>query len=261
MRYLTSSEVIELHRRMIEQSGGTEGVRDHSALDSAVAEPQTNMGARNLYRKTPDKAAALGVALIKNRPFVDGNKRIGHAATEVFLRLNGYEIWAPTEEQDRIIRSLAAGQSSPEAFAAWLQSRLVYSVEKALIDAVGRCFSEADRQAALDALVTVPGIIQMSIVLLAYGDLTQLKSLAETGKRDFRDVAIQFDAQFGMAPCELNRRSRELGLPDSWQSDFSAAHTEQQVKEFVAFEIIRPFEQINGSMRCRTTWASWERRG
>src|SRR3569623_2569026 len=140
MRYLTSSEVIELHRRVIEQSGGAAGVRDHGALDSAVAEPQTTVGSRDYYRKTPDKAAALGVALIKNRPFVDGNQRIAHAATEVFLRLNGYEIWAPTKEQDRIIRSLAAGQSSPEAFAAWLQSRLVYSVRTALIDAVGRCF-------------------------------------------------------------------------------------------------------------------------
>ena len=136
MRYLTSSEVIELHRRVIEQSGGVEGVRNHSDLDSAVAEPRPPVGARDYNRKTPDKAAALGVALIKNSPFVYGNQRIGHAATEVFLRRNGYEIWAPTEEQDRIIRNLAAGQSSPEAFAAWLDRRLGFCFQSAVIDAV-----------------------------------------------------------------------------------------------------------------------------
>jgi death-on-curing protein len=60
-----------------------------------------------------EKASALGFALIKNHPFLDGNKRIGHAAMEVFLVLNGFEISAPVEEQEQIILQVASSAISP----------------------------------------------------------------------------------------------------------------------------------------------------
>src|SRR5487761_1083526 len=118
MRYLTLEEVLELHRRVIAQSGGAQGVRDQGALESALAQPLMAFSGRNLYPKTADKAGALGFSLVKNHPFVDGNKRMGHAVMEVFLRLNGYEIWAPCEEQEQVILSLAAGRRSREDFTA-----------------------------------------------------------------------------------------------------------------------------------------------
>ena len=72
-----------------------------------------------------EKAATLGYLLTQNHPFVDGNKRLGHAAMEVFLILNGYEINAPASEQENIIMRVAAGKLSHEAFAQWLQSHIV----------------------------------------------------------------------------------------------------------------------------------------
>ena len=72
------------------------------ALESALAQPQMTFGGEDLYPTLVDKAAALGYALIKNHPFLDGNKRTGHAAMEVFLVLNGYEIHADVEEQEHV---------------------------------------------------------------------------------------------------------------------------------------------------------------
>ena len=91
-RSLTLVEVLELHRRIIEQSGGAAGVRDLGALESAIAQPLMTFGGEDLYLSVAKKAGALGFSLIMNHPFVDGNKRIGHGAMEVFLILNGLEI-------------------------------------------------------------------------------------------------------------------------------------------------------------------------
>jgi death-on-curing protein len=72
-----------------------------------------------------DKAAALGYALIKNHPFLDGNKRTGHAAMEVFLVLNGYEIHATVDEQEHVIFQVAASEINREEFTAWLRTHTV----------------------------------------------------------------------------------------------------------------------------------------
>ncbi|MEL7246581.1 MAG: Fic family protein, partial [Cyanobacteria bacterium J06573_2] len=84
IRYLVLIEVIELHRQIIEQSGGALGIRDLGALESALAQPYMTFGGEELYPKLVDKASAIGFSLVMNHPFIDGNKRIGHAAMEVF---------------------------------------------------------------------------------------------------------------------------------------------------------------------------------
>jgi len=94
VRYLTLNEVPELHGQIISQSGGTAGVLNLNALESAFAQPRMSFGDTDLYPTIPEKASSLGFPLIKNHPFVDGNKRSGHAAMEVFLVLNGFEIRA-----------------------------------------------------------------------------------------------------------------------------------------------------------------------
>jgi len=80
VRYLSLGEVLELHRRIIEATGGSPGLRDLAALESVVAQPRMTFGGADLHPDLASKAAALGFALIKNHPFVDGNKRVGHAA-------------------------------------------------------------------------------------------------------------------------------------------------------------------------------------
>ncbi|MDQ3753577.1 MAG: type II toxin-antitoxin system death-on-curing family toxin [Acidobacteriota bacterium] len=125
MRYLTLSEVLELHRRIIERSGGAAGLRDAGMLESALAQPRMTFGGEDLYPGLIEQAAALGFSLIKNHPFVDGNKRISHAAMEVFLMLNGCEINAPVDEQESIILRLSSGEMERDEFVNWLHIRVV----------------------------------------------------------------------------------------------------------------------------------------
>ena len=98
MRYLTLGEVVELRRRFLQASGGTPGIRDLGALDSAVAQARATFGGSDLYPTVVEKAAALCFSLVQSHPFVDGNQRVGHAAMETFLVLNGAEIDAAVDE-------------------------------------------------------------------------------------------------------------------------------------------------------------------
>jgi death on curing protein len=128
MRYLTLDEVLELHRQVLAQSGGAAGVRDPGGLDSALAQPRMTFDGADLYPTLADKAAALGFSLIANHPFVDGNKRIGHAAMEVFLVLNGWQLSAAVDEQEQVILAVAAGRWRREEFTAWVRSHMIPGV-------------------------------------------------------------------------------------------------------------------------------------
>jgi death-on-curing protein len=124
VRHLSIGEVLELHARILEKTGGAIGVRDHPALESSLAQPHQTFDGEELYPSVPDKAAALGYFLVRNHPFVDGNKRIGHAAVEVTLVLNGFELSASVGEQEQIMLSLAAGTMSRQEFTTWVIQHL-----------------------------------------------------------------------------------------------------------------------------------------
>jgi len=121
MRYLSIAEVLDLHERLLVESGGASGVRDLGALESSVAQPHATFGGEDLYPDLIAKAAALCYSLVMNHPFVDGNKRIGHAAMETFLVLNGHEIQCHVDEQEGVILQLAAGDLSRNAFTQWVR--------------------------------------------------------------------------------------------------------------------------------------------
>jgi len=125
MRYLSLQEVISLHSLIIAQSGGSSGLRDRGALESAVAQPEASFDGEDLYPDLSSKAAALGHSLIQNHPFIDGNKRIGHGAMEVFLLLNGHEIDASVDEQETIIIGVASGKISRIELSEWLHKHVV----------------------------------------------------------------------------------------------------------------------------------------
>lgn len=120
MRYLTLGELIQLHGRLIEQSGGAGGIRDLGLAESALAQPQMSFGGKDLYATLAEKAAALCFSLVMNHPFVDGNKRIGHAAMETFLVLNGYELDADIDDSESVILRLAAGELGRLPFTEWV---------------------------------------------------------------------------------------------------------------------------------------------
>ncbi len=121
IRFLSLVEILDLHHQIIQQSGGAMGIRDLGALESAVAQPRMTFGGEDLYPTIVDKASALGFSIVMNHPFIDGNKRTGHAAMEIFLVLNELEINASTDEQERVILALASGELDRDAFTKWLQ--------------------------------------------------------------------------------------------------------------------------------------------
>ena len=89
MRYLSISEILELHDRIISSTGGSRGIRDINALLSAVNQPRQTFDQKDLYPDIVMKAAALCFSLVMNHPFIDGNKRVGIMGTSVlFLYLN-----------------------------------------------------------------------------------------------------------------------------------------------------------------------------
>ena len=126
MRYLSLGEILELHDKIIDVSGGARGIRDMRALESAINQPRLTFNQIDLYADVVTKAAALCFFLVMNHPFIDGNKRVGHAAMETFLILNGFEIEASVDEQEPVILELASGKLTREIFTAWLNDHVAH---------------------------------------------------------------------------------------------------------------------------------------
>lgn len=126
MRYLSLAEILFLHKEVITSSGGTGGIRDLGGLESAINQPRITFDQKELYPDLVSKASALCFSIIRNHPFIDGNKRAGHAAMEVFLFLNGFEIKACIEEQEKTFLDLAAGKLDRENFTIWIKNHIAY---------------------------------------------------------------------------------------------------------------------------------------
>jgi death on curing protein len=121
MRYLSLGEIVDLHQSLLDQTGGSAGIRDLAGLESALAQPRATFGGTDLHRTIVQKAAALAFSLALNHPFVDGNKRVAHAAMEVFLLMNSWELVGTVDEQERLMLDLADGQMTREQLTAWLE--------------------------------------------------------------------------------------------------------------------------------------------
>jgi death-on-curing protein len=125
MNYLDLNEVLTLHAALIRASGGSPGLLDRGALESALAQPRMTFGGAELYPTLIEKAAALAYSLALNHAFVDGNKRIAQAAMEALLLRNGQEVAATVDEQEGIFLNLAAGQLGRDEFTDWLARHIV----------------------------------------------------------------------------------------------------------------------------------------
>ena len=121
MRSLSLDQVLRLHARIIETSGGGTGLRDLGRLQSALAQPLASYDGEDLYPDLLSKAAAFAFSLVQGHPFVDGNKRIGHASLEVALLLNGYEIIADVDDQECIVLGVASGEVDLDSFTVWVR--------------------------------------------------------------------------------------------------------------------------------------------
>jgi death-on-curing protein len=119
--YLSLEQVLELHRLQVRSFGGSGGLRDRGALEAALGRPQATFGGEDLYPDAEAKAAALLHSLVMNHPFVDGNKRIGASAAELFLNVNGAFLLSEDEELVETTLAVARGEIGAEALAIWLR--------------------------------------------------------------------------------------------------------------------------------------------
>lgn len=125
MKKLTKEQIILLHRELIKETGGTDGIRDEGLLDSALNAPFQSFDGVDSFPSIQQKAARLGFGLIKNHAFVDGNKRIGTHAMLVFLALNGIDIDYTQEELSDTILSIASGDCTFESLVKWIANHQI----------------------------------------------------------------------------------------------------------------------------------------
>ena len=125
MNILTKAQILSLHESLIADSGGLQGIRDEGLLDSAINTPFQSFGGTEFYPTIDDKAARLGYGLIKNHPFIDGNKRIGTHAMLVLLEINQISVEYEDDDLIATILAIAAGELTSEDLLSWLQNHII----------------------------------------------------------------------------------------------------------------------------------------
>lgn len=120
MKRLSIPQIVMMHSALIKETGGLDGIRDENLLDSAVNAPFQTFGGEYVYKTLEAKAARLGYSLVKNHPFVDGNKRIGMLAMLVFLEINGMELTCSDQDIIETGLKLAAGEMDDKQLLEWI---------------------------------------------------------------------------------------------------------------------------------------------
>ena len=120
MIVLSKEQMLFMHKQLIDETGGLDGVRDEALLDSAINAPFQKFDGKDLFPTVQQKAARLCFGIIKNHAFIDGNKRIGTHTMLVFLALNGIEIDYTQKELYQIILDLASGKLELDSLTHWL---------------------------------------------------------------------------------------------------------------------------------------------
>jgi death-on-curing family protein len=122
--WIDERDALTLHDRLLALYGGAPGLRDENLLSSALVRPKQHLA----YTHNADiiaMAAAYTAGIVRNHPFVDGNKRVGFVIGILFLELNGYRFTAPEEEATQVVLSLAAGTLNESAYAAFLRANVI----------------------------------------------------------------------------------------------------------------------------------------
>lgn len=120
MIIISKEQIINLHKQLIDETGGSHGLRDEGLLDSACNAPFQQFGNQELFPTIQQKSARLAYGLIKNHPFVDGNKRIGTHVMLILLALNGIELNYTQEELYTIILKIASGTAELNKLTEWI---------------------------------------------------------------------------------------------------------------------------------------------
>lgn len=122
--FLSLAEVLEIHQDQLTRYGGKPGIRDIELLKSALGMPLATFGGEFLHTNIYEMAAAYLFHLVRNHPFIDGNKRVGAVAALVFLALNGYDFNAPEDDLFETVMSVAKGDLDKAGVAVFIRTWL-----------------------------------------------------------------------------------------------------------------------------------------
>lgn len=124
LAFLSVEQLLEIHRRGIEEHGGSPELRDRGLLESAAAMPKAQFGGQFLHQGLPAMAAAYLFHLCKNHPFVDGNKRVSVAAVEIFILVNDHKLVASDDELEELTLGVADGSISKDEAIAFFRKHV-----------------------------------------------------------------------------------------------------------------------------------------
>lgn len=124
MIWVTTEDVILIHSRIIQGSGGLDGLRDRAGLEAAIAAPLQSFGGQDLFPTAVEKIARLGYGLAANHAFIDGNKRIGAMIVQLLLKWNGYQLKLQSGELADMFIAIAGGNADEATLWDWIQAHL-----------------------------------------------------------------------------------------------------------------------------------------
>ena len=124
MIWVTADDVIAIHTRVIEKSGGLDGLRDRDILESAVSAPLQSFDGKELFPADLEKIARIGFGLAANHAFLDGNKRIGAMIVQLLLKWNGYILQLRQGELADMFIAIADGSAQEEELLHWIKQHL-----------------------------------------------------------------------------------------------------------------------------------------
>ncbi len=124
MIWISTEDILLIHSRVIEGSGGLDGLRDRNGLEAAIAAPMQTFDGQELYPSDIEKIARLGFGLASNHAFVDGNKRISAMMTQLLLKWNGYDLTLRTGELADMFIAIADGTSNGKDLLDWVYAHL-----------------------------------------------------------------------------------------------------------------------------------------
>ncbi len=117
---ISSAEVLKIHKLLIDQFGGSHGVRDRSSLSSAINRPFTTFNQEELYLEPVDKAAAILESIVTNHPFIDGNKRTGYVLARLLLLQSGIDIRATQKDKYEMVMAVSKGEWKFQQIKDWM---------------------------------------------------------------------------------------------------------------------------------------------
>ncbi|MDZ7586877.1 MAG: type II toxin-antitoxin system death-on-curing family toxin [Patescibacteria group bacterium] len=128
MKRLNPKQILLIHDELVEKYGGSFGIRDENLFESAIFQPFVTFGGLDLYQTVFDKAAALLRSLVKNHPFIDGNKRTGIVSAQLLIEANDYVFKAGISVTEKFVRKIASTKVSVEEISHWLKKHSICPV-------------------------------------------------------------------------------------------------------------------------------------